>query len=241
MLQLHQFAPAFGVPNPSPFCMKLECFLRMTGIEYQTVLLTDPRKAPKGKGPFVVDGDQRIGDSALIIEHLKRTRGVDPDAHLSKEERAVARAIASMLEDHLYFAMVHSRWIDAANWPRVRDAFFGSMPAPLRAIVAPMIQRQVRAMLVKQGMGRHTPAEIDALGTADIDALADVLGDQPYAMGERPSLVDCIAHAFVANLVRVPFTGALVDRARAHANLVAYDDRMMKRVFGDAPAIGLAA
>lgn len=29
MIQLQQFAPAFGLPNASPFCMKLETYLRM--------------------------------------------------------------------------------------------------------------------------------------------------------------------------------------------------------------------
>jgi glutathione S-transferase len=242
MLQLHQFAPAFGAPNPSPFCMKLECFLRMTGIPYETVLLEDPRKTPKGKGPFVVDDGQRIGDSALIIEHLKRTRGVDPDAHLSQEERAVGRAIGLMLEEHLYFAVVYSRWADDANWPLIRGAFFGSIPALLRPVVAGMIRRKVRGMLVQQGIGRHSPAEIDALGIADIDALAAYLGDKPHVMGEQPSLVDCIAHALVCILVRGPFTGALVERARSHANLVAYDQRMMTRFFaGHAPEVGVAA
>lgn len=241
MLKLYQFPPAFGLPNPSPFCMKLECFLRMTGIAYQTVRITDPRKGPKGKGPFVEIDGQRIGDSALIVEHLKKRYGVDPDAHLSKAERAVARAIGVMLEDHLYFAMVYSRWIDPANWPSVRDAVFASMAAPVRLIVASMIQRQVRSMLLKQGLGRHTAGEIYALGGADVDALADYLADKPYVMGEQPSLVDCIAHGFVANLVQVPYTGPLVDRARGRANLVAYHERMMRRFFQETSKVGLAA
>ena len=32
MIVLHQFGAAFGVPNPSPFCIKLECFLKMSGL-----------------------------------------------------------------------------------------------------------------------------------------------------------------------------------------------------------------
>ena len=180
--------------------------------------------------------------SALIIEHLKRTRDVDPDAHLNAEQRAVARAIGLMLEEHLYFAVAYSRWVDEANWPLVRDAFFGSIPALFRPVVTGMIRRGVRGKVAKQGMGRHAPAEIDALGMADIDALAAYLGDKPYVMGEQPSLVDCIAHGTVCNLVRVPFTGALVERARSQANLVAYDQRMMARFFADQPSrIGLAA
>jgi hypothetical protein len=32
MIKLHQFATAFGLPNTSPFCVKLENYLRMTGL-----------------------------------------------------------------------------------------------------------------------------------------------------------------------------------------------------------------
>jgi hypothetical protein len=28
MIRLHQYPPMFGLPNPSPFCMKLETWLR---------------------------------------------------------------------------------------------------------------------------------------------------------------------------------------------------------------------
>ena len=32
MIKLFQFPPAFGLPNASPFCMKLETWLRMAGL-----------------------------------------------------------------------------------------------------------------------------------------------------------------------------------------------------------------
>ncbi len=37
MIKLFQFAPAFGLPNASPFCMKLETYLRMAGLPFQLV------------------------------------------------------------------------------------------------------------------------------------------------------------------------------------------------------------
>ena len=35
MITLHQPPRAWGMPNVSPFCVKLETYLRMTGVEYQ--------------------------------------------------------------------------------------------------------------------------------------------------------------------------------------------------------------
>src|SRR4051794_25058923 len=75
MLTLHQFEGAFGVPNASPFCLKRECFLWMAGVPYRTEPLRDLATAHKRNGPFITDEDgTRIGDSALIIAHLKRAR-----------------------------------------------------------------------------------------------------------------------------------------------------------------------
>ncbi len=57
MLQLFQFYPAFGVRNLSPFCLKLETYLRMSGIEHEVVWSSSTRGAPKGKLPYIVDAD----------------------------------------------------------------------------------------------------------------------------------------------------------------------------------------
>ena len=39
MIKLYQFKRTFGLPNMSPFCMKVETWLRMAGLEYETVLV----------------------------------------------------------------------------------------------------------------------------------------------------------------------------------------------------------
>jgi hypothetical protein len=37
MITLYQFPPAWGVLNPSPFCMKVEMYLRMVELPSATV------------------------------------------------------------------------------------------------------------------------------------------------------------------------------------------------------------
>ena len=34
MIKLYQYSPAFGLPNASPFCMKLETYLRMAQLPF---------------------------------------------------------------------------------------------------------------------------------------------------------------------------------------------------------------
>ena len=49
MLELLQFPPAFGLMNPSPFCMKVEVFLRLGKLPFRCVNNASPVRAPKGK------------------------------------------------------------------------------------------------------------------------------------------------------------------------------------------------
>ena len=99
-IKLFQFPRQFAIPNLSPFCCKLETWLRITGISYDVVDTPDPRKAPKKKLPFIEDSGMRIADTSLIIDHLMKTRGVDPDAHLNTSERAIALLVQRTLEEH---------------------------------------------------------------------------------------------------------------------------------------------
>src|SRR5262245_66307312 len=87
-IKLFQFPRMFAVPNVSPFCCKLETWLRIAGIGYEVVDTPDPRTGPKGKLPFIEDAGVRIADTSLIIDHLVKTRGVDPDGHLHASQRA---------------------------------------------------------------------------------------------------------------------------------------------------------
>ena len=232
MIQLHQFAPAFGVPNPGPFCMKVEGVLRLAGLPYTTVTQPDPRKGPLGKLPFIVDGDQRLADSSRIVDYLRAEYGFDADDGLDASTRAVHRAFIALLEDRLYFALVWLRWIDEHNWPLIRDTYFGSLPVPLRQLVPRIARAQVRRDLHGQGMGRHDHEFIVETARRDWAALSEYLGDAPFFGGEKPALLDVVAVAMLANFVRGVVRSPVRDALAADARLMGYLDRSMKRLFG---------
>jgi glutathione S-transferase len=231
MIKLYQFVPAFGLPNASPFCMKVETYLRMAGLPYECPRGADLRKAPKGKLPYIEDGDKRVADSGFILDYLKKTYGDTLDAHLSAREQALALSVRRMIEENLYWAAVHTRWVDDAGFGMTREAFFSKMPTPLKQIVPHVARHSVRRQMHGHGMGRHSRDEIYAIGCRDIAALAQILGDQPYFMGEQPSSLDATAYAFIANVLWVPMASPLLDEAKKHANLEAYCQRMKARYF----------
>ena len=233
MIKLHQFAPAFGLPNASPFCLKLETYLRMAklGFEIPAASLGAISKARKGKMPYIVDQGKTIADTTLVIDYLKATYGDPLDGWLSAEQQAVALAFQRLLEENLYWAVVYTRWIEPAGWAMTKPAFFGSMPVPLRWLVPTLARRGLIKELHGHGMGRHQGHEILVIGQRDITALADYLGDKPYFMGEQPCTLDATVYAFVANLLWAPVESALKQHAQRFPQLEAYCARMRSQYY----------
>jgi len=85
---------------------------------------------------------------------------------------------------------------------------------------------------------RHTPEEIAELARRDIHALAAVLGEKPYLMGDKPCGADATAFAFAAGLLCPIFDAPSRRAAEEHRNLVAYRDRLMAEFY---PALAGAA
>jgi glutathione S-transferase len=238
MITLYQFRPVWGLPNASPFCMKLETYLRMAALPYQTARNADVRKAPKKKLPYIEDGGKVIADSGLIIDYLKATYGDPLDQTLTPYEQAQALALQRLFEEHLYWAMLHDRWIDPQHWPVTRRAFFGFLPVAVRPVIATLVRSKTRKKLLGHGMGLHSAAEIDQLGKADLSAVSAFLGDKAYFLGEKPTSLDATAYAFLANALHSPFNSPLTIHARSLVNVTSYCERMRQRYFpaSDAPA-----
>ncbi|MGQ0657250.1 MAG: glutathione S-transferase family protein [Chromatiales bacterium] len=231
MIKLYQFRPAFGLPNPSPFCMKVETYLRMTGLPFETVNRVDLRKAPKGKAPYIEDGGRAIGDSGFIVDYLKATYGDPLDGWLSPEQCAIAHAFRRMMEENLYWVLLYSRWFEPEGWAKVSEIFFGGLPAPARWFVPLLARRGIRQELWGHGLGRHSREEIYQLGQRDIDVLADFLGGKVYFMGEQPCSIDAVAYAFLANVLWVPLDSPLKQQVLRHPHFEAYCRRMKARYY----------
>jgi glutathione S-transferase len=231
MIKLYQFAPAFGLPNTSSFCLKLETYLRMVEIPFESVYSIEMGKAPKGKMPYIVDGDKTIGDSNFIIEYLKQTYGDRLDAHLTPSDRAIALAMRRLIEENLYWVMVHNRWIEPKNWETTKAVFFNELPPLLKAIIPNLGRKSIQKQLQGHGMGKHSSAEIYAIGIADLLALSDFLSDKPFFLGTEPTSLDASAYGILANILGTPFDSPIKDRAQQLNNIVAYCDRIRDRYY----------
>ena len=215
-LTLLQYAPAFGMRNASPFCVKADALLAHLGQPYEKETFGDPRKAPKGKLPVLRHRGQLIADSSIIRRYLEKTFSFDFDAGLSDAERATSDAFVKLCEEHLYWVIFYSRWMEEKHWPVLRDTYFAEIPALLRPLITPQIRKGAFAAMQGHGLGRHTRAEIYEMGVSDVLSLSRFLGDKPFFMGPEPTKIDATVHAFVCNLLAPQSAAALAAIARRH-------------------------
>lgn len=232
MIKLYGSGPNFGLPDASPFAVKAETLLRMSRLPFERRPMRFSQ-APKKKIPYIVDDGRLLGDSTFIRWHIEEKYGIDLDAGLSAEQRAIAWAFEKMAEDNLYWVVVDLRWSDRGNFDKGPRAFFRGVPAPARGAVIAMVRRQVRKSLYHQGIGRHSRAEIERLGVRSITAIADFLGSKPFLMGDEPTGVDAAMFAFVSGTLCPLFQSPVQAAAWSRETLRRYVGRMTARFYPD--------
>ncbi len=228
MLTLYQFPPVWDLPNVSPFCLKMETYLRMTQIPYKSHYATNLRRSPKRKLPYIKDGNTVIADSSLIINYLKSTYGDPLDANLTPQENAQGLTLQRLIEEHLYWVMVYSRWVDPVGFTAVKQSFFANVPAWARWFVPTLAKRLAQRQLYYSGMGRHSREETYEFGRKDLAAISLILDDKPFILTNKPTSFDAILYGFLANILWVPYSNPLREFVKQQANLVGFCERMKK-------------
>ena len=234
MITLFRFGPAwdkFGCI--SQFVLKIETYLRMAGIEFETrsLGLGFAETAPKGKLPFIEHDGAQIADSSIIVDYLKEHFGDPLDAALSSSERAKGHTIKRMVEEHIWWIMARERWWAPEN-P------YWDTPGLLKELDQASYEEardDSRRKCIEHGVGAFTEDELDKRGREDLDALSTFLGEHPYILGDQPTSVDATTYAFLWQIMNGPYTSRLKDAAQEHDNLLAYIQRMSKEWFGNDP------
>jgi glutathione S-transferase len=240
MITLYGFGPGFGLPEISPYVTKTEVQLKMAGLPYRKEAGRSDR-SPKGQLPFIEDGGELISDSTFIRAHLEAKYAVDLDAGLSEVRRAEAWTVERMLENHLGWCMIHSRWLLKPNFDKGPAHFFDGAPEAMRGQLRQDVHRQVNANVRAVGIGRHSDDEIADLGEKSLSALALLLGERTYLLGDRPAGVDAVMFGMLAAILTPFFDSPLRRRAERFGTLTAYVERMMARYYPDFAWAGAGA
>ncbi|MCF6252425.1 MAG: glutathione S-transferase family protein [Methylococcaceae bacterium] len=232
MIKLYSFGPGFGVVDPSPFVLKVDAYMRIASIEYEYFPdVGNLKKSPKGKLPFIVDGETMVADSEFIISYLQEKFQIKLDSNLSDEQKSISYLMGKSLDENLYWCLVYSRWAKDDTWIHVKKAFFGKMPFPLNFVVPPIARIGVISALQKQGLGRHTDEEIKTITQLTFKSLSEVLGKKTYFFGESPCTFDATAFGFLSQFISVSLNNQFNDLAREYGNLVDYCNNIKDKYY----------
>jgi glutathione S-transferase len=204
----------------------------MLGVNYERRFEDNHRKGPKRKSPWIEDGDVRMGDTEFILNFMQNKYGTILDAHLTAAERARAHVLRRMLEEHFHQVFEYELMTSEVGRMLAHELLKrAKVPAPLIGVLTRMIQSSFRKHLFERGIARHTPAQIEAMGRDDVDAMVELLGDAPWFVAERPTKTDASALGLLAVAIRSQIEGPVCSYARSIPSLVRYVDKGLAHFF----------
>ena len=224
MIILHQYPSAFNLPSLSPFCIKVEFFLKMAKLPYQVKVERNPARGPKGKMPFIVEDSKTLADSSFIIDHLIKTHSLD---HLEvKHGKSQMIAYKALIEESLYFILLYSRWVDKKGFNKVLEEFVPLFPPFVGKPFLTYIKRNLTVQSMAQGLGRHSLEEVYAIGKSQIEALAEFLGKKEYFFENKLTSFDATSYAFLSTILKQPIESPLKLAVLDQKNLCEYVSKL---------------
>lgn len=242
MVYLFQYTRSPVIPSISPFCLKLESWLKLHGIKYQNVDHKCKFRSKKGMLPFIELNGEEIADSNIVIETLSKKFDKSMPAQLSQDQKNVQHAMIAMVENHLHWTVVYWKSKDVDNILKgyklnLQSAIGSKAPASLLNFYFKYtFCRKGLKKVRSNGMGVHTAEEIENFGKKDLQTLSEMLGDKEFFFGDEPAMLDLVVFSHVAQLVMVDkeYSCALRDYLEADCkNLVGLVNRMKDRCWNE--------
>jgi glutathione S-transferase len=195
---LYSYPGLCGVADNNPFGLKVYAFMCLCNLAFEHRHILDTKHAPRGQLPYLVDGDQQVGDSDAIIAYLKQRDGLALDDGLSDEQLRLDYLLRRTLDD-LYWPMSYSRWSDERYWPSFKHLVLSEHAGISESdMLAAHDYNQQRYYY--QGIGRYQPEQVYQRGIADLAAVNGMLGDNDFMFGASPRSIDAAVYGFVANI-----------------------------------------
>ncbi|XP_049829864.1 failed axon connections [Schistocerca gregaria] len=242
VVYLYQFSRTPLIPSLSPYCLKVETWLRLAGIKYENVDHKMKFRSKKGQLPFVELNGEEIADSTIILKELGQRFGKDLEAGLTNDQKNVSHAMISMIENHLVWVVAWWRTKYPDNVIKgykvnLQHALGSKIPNGILNFFFKFTFARKGAKKVKaQGIGVHKPEEIIEFGQNDLKVLSDMLADKPFFFGDEPTTLDVVAFSSLAQIyfIEKEVQYSLRDYMQENcANLVGHVNRMKERCFPD--------
>lgn len=211
--------------------MKLEAFLRIADIPYQNCYLDNTEGSPTGRLPFIRDNGITVADSELVMDYLESKLKFKVDGHLSQQQSICHHGFHRVIDEHLYWALQYSRYLEPDNFKTLSQALYHDVPPPFSTIKANKAKKQVQQQLQAQGLGRLSADDIYLKAEKDLQQLSLLLADRDWFGGDFVSKLDLSALAFFSHIVIEELPSPLQQSLQQFENLVAFQARAKQVIF----------
>jgi hypothetical protein len=137
-------------------------------------------------------------------------------------EKARTHALKLMVEESLYFALLHSRWVEDENYQQLKKDFLPLFPKFLGTPALTLIRHNLRKQSSAQGLGRHSQIEINRLSSELISSISCLLGPNNFFASKGVTYIDATLYSFLVTILKQPFNSHLKTEVQKFQNLCDY-------------------
>eukprot|EP00293_Proteomonas_sulcata_P010091 CAMPEP_0184309364 /NCGR_PEP_ID=MMETSP1049-20130417/17549_1 /TAXON_ID=77928 /ORGANISM="Proteomonas sulcata, Strain CCMP704" /LENGTH=220 /DNA_ID=CAMNT_0026622239 /DNA_START=225 /DNA_END=887 /DNA_ORIENTATION=+ len=203
--------------------------------DYQDGFTHKMKGNPKMYVPYVRGGGffngEYKGDSQLIIEGIMQNSEYDIDKWMSKQERALANAFRSMIEEEVYWPAAWVRFMTPEFERVTLPTYFlksKKLPAALGYLIGYLSRSAQKKRQHQQGTGRLTVPEMKIKMHRALGSLSVFLGNNNYLMGSKVCSCDASIYGFLSLACQGDWRHEVTDVLLEYPNLTAYVERMRK-------------
>jgi glutathione S-transferase len=212
----------------SPFVLKVARALRLSKLPFEhrhIDMMKLKQLNPIGQLPVLLVGEERVADSTQILRRIEALAPGSLTGGVVGAQLAEAWLWEEFADTALYPYVLATRWDDDRGWPVPRDAFFGSLPAPVRLLVAPMVRRQTRQKLRGRDFTRGGLAACYDRMHNVLDQLDARAPDTGFWLGPTACIADIGLFGQLHSL-RLPLIPWQAEAVAKRQRLSAYLDRV---------------
>lgn len=164
---------------------------------------------------------QWLADSTPMIDWFEREHSAGAVIPDDPYQAFFCRLVEDYADEWLWRPALHYRWSYATDAHalsrRFAETFLSDMPMPKVLIAANIRQRQHRVYVKGDGVTAETQAHVESVYLNTLDRLSAIFAQQPFLLGDKPSLAD---FGFFASMFRhfsLDPTPSLIMQNRAPA------------------------
>ncbi|KJH50494.1 hypothetical protein DICVIV_03344 [Dictyocaulus viviparus] len=246
VVYLYQFPRCKEIPNLSPFCLKVETFLKVNKIPHEAklfymvthevILKVSPLvfgRSKYGLLPFVELNGEQIADSQIIISRLAKHFNVKSLS--SARNEAIVRFVDRTADNHTFllhctFKMMENDFFSML----LRNMGVNETLLPILSPILGFMMKWKVATRVSSGIGQLAIEEYRELLRKDYDSYRDLLGEQKFMFGDEITTADCTVFGQLATILYISTTNYASEVLRdEYPTLVAFCNRVRDAAFGN--------